>query len=100
MNAARTELVKKAYAKLDVNGDGQVTLDDIAKIYDVSKHPEIVNGSATPKEVFMQFMSLWDTQVPDGIVTFDEFCEYFQAVSASIDSDEYFTAMITAAWGL
>ena len=53
MNEARTEWIKKAYAKLDVNGDGQVTLDDIAKLYDVSKHPEIVSGSMEPREVFM-----------------------------------------------
>ena len=48
----------------------------------------------TPKEVFMQFMSLWDTQIPDGIITFDEFCDYYRDVSASIDTDEYFAVMI------
>jgi len=53
LNGCRIEWISKAYKKLDINGDGQVTLDDIAKIYDVSKHPEIVNGSMTPKEVFM-----------------------------------------------
>jgi len=100
LNASRTEWIKKAYAKLDVNGDGQVTLDDIAKLYDVSKHPEIVNGSMTPKEVFMQFMSLWDTQIPDGIITMDEFCDYYRDVSASIDNDEFFGVMMTAAWKL
>ena len=30
------EMVKKAYEKLDVNKDGLVKLDDVAKIYDVS----------------------------------------------------------------
>jgi hypothetical protein len=30
-----------AYAKLDVNNDGQVTLEDIAQIYDASKHPDV-----------------------------------------------------------
>lgn len=100
LNESRLGWVKKAYAKLDVNGDGTVTLDDIAKLYDVSKHPEIVNGSMTPKEVFMQYMSLWDTQVPDGIITMDEFCDYYRDVSASIDSDEYFGVMMTAAWKL
>jgi calcyphosin len=100
LNEARTECIRKAYAKLDVNGDGQVTLDDIAKLYDVSKHPEIVSGSMTPKEVFLQFMSLWDTQQPDGIITFDEFCDYYRDVSASIESDEFFNIMMTAAWKL
>ena len=48
----------------------------------------------------MNFMSLWDTQKADGIVTFDEFCEYFKDVSASIDTDEYFGVMMTNAWKL
>ena len=45
-------------------------------------------------------MSLWDTQVADGIVTFDEFCDYYKDVSASIDTDEYFGVMMTQAWKL
>lgn len=80
-----------------MNGDGSVKLDDIAKIYDVSKHPDVIAGK-DPKEVYMKFMSLWDTQVADGIVTFEEFCDYFRDVSASIDTDEYFTVMMQNAW--
>ena len=62
MNEFRKTWIKAAYAKLDVNKDGQVTLDDIAKIYDVSKHPDVLKGD-DPKEVYLKFMSLWDTQV-------------------------------------
>ena len=43
-------------------------------------------------------MSKWDTQVADGIVTFEEFLDYFSDVSASIDSDEYFAGMMKNAW--
>lgn len=53
LNDARIAWIKKAYMKLDVNKDGLVKLDDIAKIYDVSKHPEIVNGTAAPKDVYL-----------------------------------------------
>jgi len=42
LNEARLGWIKKAYAKLDVNKDGLVKLEDIAQIYDVSQHPEIV----------------------------------------------------------
>lgn len=45
-------------------------------------------------------MKLWDTQVADGIVTFNEFLDYFADVSASIDSDEYFAAMMKSSWKL
>lgn len=47
--------------KLDVNGDGLVKLDDIAKIYDVSKNPDVLSGRMVPMEVYKRFMSLWDT---------------------------------------
>ena len=30
-----------AYDKLDVNKDGKVTLEDIAKLYDASYHPDV-----------------------------------------------------------
>lgn len=98
VNAFRRGIIKKAYEKLDVNNDGTVRLDDIAKLYDVSKNPEVVSGRKDPKEVYMEFMKQWDTQVADGIVTFDEFLDYFTYISASIDSDQYFAEMMKFAW--
>lgn len=81
-----------------MNSDGLVKLDDIAKIYDVSKHPEVLSGQKQPLEIYKDFMSMWDTQVADGIVTFEEFLDYFRDVSASIDSDEYFAVMMQNSW--
>jgi len=48
----------------------------------------------------LEFMKLWDTQVQDGIVTIDEFFDYFKDVSASIDSDDYFALMMRNSWKL
>ena len=36
----------------------------------------------------------------DGKVDFNEFCDYYSNVSASIDDDAYFEVMITNAWNL
>jgi len=49
-----------AYDKLDVNKDGMVKLDDIAKIYDASRHPEVVSGKKSQEQVLYEFMQLWD----------------------------------------
>lgn len=98
INKFREALIQKAYNKLDVNSDGQVTLEDIAKLYDASFHPEVISKQKTPEQVYMEFMSQWDTQVADGIISFDEFMEYFKDVSASIDTDEYFEVMMKNAW--
>ena len=100
VNDYRKSYIRQAYKKLDVNRDGSVTLDDIAKLYDVSKNPDVVSGKKHPKDVYLEFMKQWDTQVPDGIITFDEFLEYFSFVSASIDSDQYFAEMMKSAWKL
>lgn len=62
VNAYRKRYIKLAYEKLDVNKDGLVKLDDIAKIYDASKHPDVITGKKTPDQVFLEFMSLWDCQ--------------------------------------
>ena len=45
-------------------------------------------------------MMQWDTQVADGIVTFEEFCDYYEGVSCSIDRDDYFALMMKNAWKL
>jgi hypothetical protein len=45
-------------------------------------------------------MSQWDTQTKDGIVTFEEFVDYYGDVSASIDRDDYFALVIKNAWKL
>lgn len=61
MNDFRLSYIRKAYEKLDLKGDGKVTMDDIAKLYDVSKNPDIINHNKTPEQVYKEFLSLWDT---------------------------------------
>ena len=60
----------------------------------------MINLKKEPVEVYKDFMKQWDTQVADGIVTFEEFMYYCRDVSASIDSDEYFAVMMKNAWKL
>jgi len=41
-----------------------------------------------------------DNEAPDHIVTSEEFDEYYNNVSASIDGDDYFALMMNNAWNL
>lgn len=100
LNANRKKWVRAAYDKLDVTKDGLVKLDDIAKIYDASRHQEVIRGSKSTDEVLSEFMSQWDLHRKDGVVTFEEFCEYYADVGSGIDDDEYFAGMIQSAWKL
>ena len=93
-------MVHKAYAKLDKDGSGQVTIRDIELLYDVSFHPDFQSGRKTKQDVLLEFMGVWETHKKDGIVTIEEFEDYYKDVSASVDTDDYFEAMIISAWKL
>jgi len=44
LNAKRLELVREAWTRLDKHGDGEVTMDELLEIYDVSQRKEVVDG--------------------------------------------------------
>lgn len=98
LNKRRIEMVHMAYNVLDKSGDGLVTLSDIMDIYDVSFHPDFQSGRKTKEEVLKEFMQVWETHRKDGIVTKEEFEDYYKDISASIDDDDYFELMIRNAW--
>ena len=90
MSDARKAAVKSAYSSLC--NDGVVRLDDIAKAFDPNANPDVAAGARADQDVFMEFMNLWDTQVKDGIVSEQEFCDFHFEVSSLIESDESFEA--------
>jgi Ca2+-binding EF-hand superfamily protein/WD40 repeat protein len=98
MNTRRVNLVDKAFNILDCTGDGTVTVEDIMKTYDVSLNPEVIAGKITADEAFRAFLDAFDSGEKDGIVTRDEFRDYYRLISAAIDSDDYFELMLRNAW--
>eukprot|EP01006_Ploeotia_vitrea_P028462 TRINITY_DN61151_c0_g1_i1.p1 TRINITY_DN61151_c0_g1~~TRINITY_DN61151_c0_g1_i1.p1 ORF type:complete len:1088 (-),score=131.03 TRINITY_DN61151_c0_g1_i1:1223-4486(-) len=99
MSPYRVGLVDKAYALLDANCDGKVTLADVAQLYDVSQHPALLSGEKTQQEIYVEFVKAWDKD-QNSDITRDEFMDYYTDISAGIDSDEYFELMIRNAWHL
>ncbi len=99
LNEYRNSLVKRAYQKLEKNGDGKVTIDDIKMIYNARKHPKVISGERTQDEVLKEYLNNFDVN-RDGELTLEEFEKYYAGVSASIDRDEYFALMMFNAWQL
>jgi Ca2+-binding EF-hand superfamily protein len=103
MKPNRVALAKQAFTKLDRDGSGEVDWEEIREIYNANKHPAVLEGRKTERQVLEEFLSTFEmhfSDKPDGIVTLDEFIEYYTNVSASIDNDEYFTQMMNSAWNL
>eukprot|EP00760_Papus_ankaliazontas_P002599 PhM_4_TR11173/c0_g1_i1/m.54003 len=97
MSPQRRELVRQAFLKLEKTGDGRVTMDDLAITYNASENPLVKEGKMTEREVLQEFSSMWNKNGDDEI-TLDEFVDYYNDISASIDNDQYFELMIRNAW--
>lgn len=103
LNAPRQALVNKAFNVLDADGNGYLDYQDVMGKYDTSKHPAVIDGRKTERQVLEEFLSTFEqhkSQNPDGIVTPEEFSEYYANVSASIDDDAYFAQMMNSSWNL
>lgn len=107
MNQFRTQMVVKAYKKIDYNGDGQLDITDIKGKYNASKHPDVKSGKKTEDEILKEFLETFEMHhnvmhgtKSDGVVTLDEFIEYYTNISANIDNDAYFDLMMTNAWNI
>ncbi|XP_030148816.1 calcyphosin isoform X2 [Lynx canadensis] len=97
---AREAVIAAAFAKLDRSGDGVVTVDDLRGVYSGRAHPKVRSGERTEEEVLRRFLDNFDSSEKDGQVTLAEFQDYYSGVSASVDTDEEFVAMMTSAWQL
>ena len=107
LNPFREQFVRQAFQKLDRDGSGVINKYDVTGVFDPSQHPDVREGKKTPEEVLSDFLDTFEIHYSathpgsnDDRVTYEEFKEYYNNISANIDNDEYFQLMITNAWKL
>lgn len=100
LSERRVHMVKKAFKMLDRDASGKITVSDISGIYDVSMNPEFLEGRKTKDEILIEFLNNFDGARGnnDGIITWEEFYDYYADLSMSTPSDEYFVKMMEATW--
>ena len=105
MNPFRRKLVAQAYNKLDKDRSGYIDINDIKGVYSAKTHPDVLNGKKTEEQILLEFLETFETHhslrnngAPDHVVTKEEFDEYYNNVSASVDNDQYFELMMNNAW--
>jgi Ca2+-binding EF-hand superfamily protein len=105
MNEFRQNLVKQAFDILDVNKNGEISFEEIKNKYNPSGHPDVLSGKRTEEEVLKEFMNTFQETYnylcgteSDNIITIEEFQEYYENVSMTIDDDAYFELLMNNAW--
>jgi len=102
MSPIRRKLVIRIFDLLDRAGDGNGTLsvEDIRNSYSAKDNPEVRAGRITVTEALNDFLDAFegDGGNHDGTVTLDEWTRYYEDLSASIDSDDYFGEMLERTW--
>lgn len=109
MNDFRRKFVEKAFKIIDVDNDQVLTVKDIKEKYNADFHPDVISGKKTEWDVYEEFLGTFEQHFcdkhgnessRDRKVTFEEFVEYYNHISMSIDDDKYFELMMVNAWKL
>jgi len=93
-------MVEKVFNMLDRDGSGQITISDIINIYDVSMNPLFIEKRKTKEQILTEFLSNFEGSRgnKDGVITRDEFFDYYSDLSMNLPNDEYFVRMMESTW--
>ena len=107
MNEFRQNLVQKVFEKLDIKKTGEISFKELNCNYNFKNHPDVLSGKISEEEALKEFMDtfqetynyLCGTETND-IITIEEFMEYYENVSMTIEEDEYFEFLLNNTWNL
>lgn len=101
LSGMRKEIVDKVFKILDADGSGEITFEDLKDKYDTSGHPKVRKGEWKHEDAIKEFLGSFEGEGGngDGIVTKQEFDDYYAGVSGSIDDDDFFGVMMDQSWG-
>ena len=94
---------------MDKDNSGILDLNDIRQTYNAKQHPLVKQGKKTEEEVLLEFLDTFEDHFcdmrgqadsRDGKINVNEWIEYYNNVSMSIDDDAYFQLMMNNTWNL
>jgi hypothetical protein len=105
MNNFRRKFVDQAFNIMDKDGNGYLDINDIRGTYNAKFHPDVKQGKRTEDEILLEFLETFEQhhnmiagESSDHIITKEEWIEYYENVSMSIDDDKYFELMMNNCW--
>jgi len=104
MSQRRAAAVKQVFDHLANKCGGRFTVDYVKKVYDSSRHPDVIQGKRTADNVLVEFIETFEAHHNlDGstsAVSWEEWLDYYQNVSAVEASDETFMTALQNVFGM
>eukprot|EP00744_Colponema_vietnamica_P010612 GILI01014984.1.p1 GENE.GILI01014984.1~~GILI01014984.1.p1 ORF type:complete len:194 (-),score=55.78 GILI01014984.1:303-884(-) len=100
LNSRRQAIVDKAFLKMDKNANGIIEVDDLEGVFNARGHPKVKSGEWTERQALGDFLKNFNDRNGDGVISREEWNEYFAAISANIDNDDHFILLMKNAWKL
>ena len=107
MNEFRQNLVQNVFDKLDIKKSGEIYFKELNNKYNAKNHPDVISGKISEEEALKEFIDTFQETYnylcgteTNNIVTIEEFLEYYENVSMTIDEDDYFEYLLNNVWNL
>ena len=60
MNKRRENLCRQAFKKIDLDGSGELDINDIRTRYNAKKHPDVMSGKQTEEDILYEFLDTFE----------------------------------------
>jgi Ca2+-binding EF-hand superfamily protein len=101
ISKTRKALVNRIFASMDADGSGELTVEDVKMRYSAKDAPEVQAGTKTEEQVLSEFMQTFEGdggEKGDGMITRQEWMDYYTGISSNVDSDDHFLLLICNVW--
>ena len=106
MNERRFYFVKKLYYSLNPDINGNINIDTLKKIFNASKHPEVISRKRRSDDLFKEFFDSIDClknyrkSKSLNTLTYEEFLFFYTQISLSYKNDSDFENINLSFWNL
>ncbi|XP_077998416.1 calcyphosin-2-like [Glandiceps talaboti] len=100
MTEWRKSLVRKVFQKIDSSKTGYISFNDIKKFFMAHAHPQVTAGQASEMDVLNDLLDSFEHCKRSGEISYNDFEDYYEGLSLSINDDSKFADIVTRCWGL
>ena len=105
----RKILIQKVFNSFNKNQNGKILITDIKNRFNPGGHPDVVGGVKTENKILSEFLDALETFREynhnlhggyDFNMSFQEFNEFYNEISMTIEDDNYFENMINNCYNM